>query len=257
MINITNFQDALAKRQQIKQDLTNANNTIRERAKIYIDHFDGMLKGTTQNDYNLTLAMFYETLHRLANHEVFASSMELMFAAAGPDINIINKEETGLVNCVRLINQAGNSKIEELSMTVLALGTKEGYKDKFDYDVETLLQDVSMTPETDLKQVQTVAYNYAYEHPDADGERDRGSNTALAYELIDTLIKKGYVLARYGYVVNYDKEKNRKMPGELLMEFVQTGNPLYEEKVYLYYDIEAAMKSIELLFDELFGEEPS
>jgi hypothetical protein len=216
-----------------------------------------MVEGLRKDDYNLTLAMFYETMQKLATHEIFANGMNLMYASAGPDINIINEEKTGLVNCVRLINQCGNSKIEALSLTVIALGTKQGYLDKFNYDVDKLLQGVSMTPDTDLKQVQTVAYNYAYEHPDVDGKRDQGNNTALIYQLIDTVMEKGYALTRYGYHVNYDAQRNRNIPDELVMEFSQSGNSLYADKVYLYYDIEAAMKSIELLFDEIFGEDPA
>lgn len=257
MTNIANFQDALAKRQQFKKDVAEVNRMIEERSKIYIDHFAGVVKGLTNNNYNLTLAMFYETMDRLARHPVLGNDMAFMFAAAGPDFNIINEEGNDLVNCVRLVNPNGNSKIEALELPVIALGTKQGYLDKFPYDVEELLRNVKMAAETDLKNVQTIAYNYAYEHPDADGPRDKGSNTALAYELIDTLIEKGYALTRYGYVVNYDAKRNRKIPGELLMEFVQSGNPLYQEKVYLYYDIEAAMRSVELLFDNLLGEDPS
>jgi hypothetical protein len=261
MSNVVDFKKPLQERRDYLERKEQVDASLIKRSEVVIKFYKDMQEkvGSDIPDAR-TLSHIFHILHTSFTIEVFKRECLLFAGAFAPSAIYEGAyQETSLL-CLRLSNANLTPDVPLNSITSFALGTKEGIKKEFDFDIDMrIIGGVEKTSITDEKEARTIIYDYVYDHSDVDTPRDTCVAALPAYTAMAELVKVGYVVTDYGHYVKRYSQSKRNVTSELVVEFVHPDPSQYIEKMYLYFDYEATLRIVEVMLDDIFGannEEP-
>ncbi len=254
MSNVISFQAALDRRNQAKAVYGQGAEIAKEYYETIVNFYQEVLR-LLEEDQNPPIAkLFYQVLLESMVDERFKDSMELYGAMLLPS-NRIN-ENDDLSKIVLLSNTFYTDAVPQNTLNVLALGTQDMFQKFLGIEIEARLahetNPLVKDRVIDLDEAKAILHGYWYEHPDVDDpvRGCGGSNLVFSVHAIEKFYEAGYHLQRYVYNVDYVDGKKKPLP--IVMEFIHP-DPDNHPAVYLYFDFEAMMRSVDLYFEQAFG----
>ena len=246
MSNVIDFKKAAAFKAETKEIIGETKKLLSDgcaNAQEFFETIQEALKdGDLAKEYP-SMTMFCEIFLDLYKTDWFKKETDPNLIEMSGLVSVCpkctNEDQTKLVEAFLLLNAFGTEEVPTGSAPIFGLATKEALGLRFNYSFPE--NENELVNITDAKEAMGVFYDYIYEHPDTDTDRDGGSGmlSVYGYESIKGLIGRDYVMTSYNYHVW--RERGKKTVGPLLLKFEKTGH----DDVYLYYHTEPALAAIE------------
>lgn len=254
MSNVINFQEKLRMRQMFETRREELSDFLSKKTNVYIDYYRTFSKTLATDDLNPTMALAYACVVEGMSLESNEVGMQTFGSSLQPDINVFDKKDSRIINCLRLSNGYGTPDTPQGSLTGFALGTADGFKELFNYDVNRKLSNSTAFEIKDKQEVLHIIFDYGHSHPDVNSVRDNSTMSVLGYASAKKLVEDaGYTLTKMCYDVVQQGQNRIGMPTELVLEFSQTNNDKLAKNLYLYLDVEVIFTSVEAMFYDLYG----
>lgn len=258
MSNVISFQQAAENRKRFTESAQETKESFYAMSRSLIRNYRDMGMALQGGSFNPTLVQFHfwvANAMEVPGKENLQEEM-LRFGGCINNLGDFLDAKNGVVNCCfRLSNSRSYKDIDDHTLTAIAMGTKEGILSTFGYDVDSLIFSQREVLEPNAAEVKGVVYDYIYSHPAVDTDKCIGVLGALVYEVVTSFCNAGYALSDWQYNKEFNKEANCNIPTPLVMKFIQQGESDLEKEIYLYFDHDALIKSKEIMFQSVFGDD--